>query len=69
MSPEDQVVRPDVTVEIAGRWGGVADIQTVTMGETDDPNSHVIAGTVMSPGQTDAAVIGFLEWLKKKGIE
>ncbi|AZV78808.1 alpha/beta fold hydrolase [Parasedimentitalea marina] len=69
LSLEDQVVRPDVTVEIAGRWGGAVDIQTITLSGGDDPSAHVIAGAVRSPAQTDAAVTGFLKWLKTKGIE
>jgi len=69
ISSEDQVVRPDLTALVADRWGGVSKIQTVTLSEGDDTNSHVIAGDVMSPGQTAAAVQGFLEWLKTQGIE
>lgn len=69
ISTSDRVVRPDLTVGIAGRWGGSVDIQTVTLGDDDDPNSHVIAGDIMSPGQTDVAVSGFLKWLKTQGIK
>jgi alpha-beta hydrolase superfamily lysophospholipase len=69
LSASDRVVRPDLTVGIAGRWGGSVDIQTVTLGDDDDPNSHVIAGDIMSPGQTDVTVFGFLKWLKTQGIE
>lgn len=69
MSPEDRVVRPDLTAKVAGRWGGVADIHHVTLAAGDDPYSHVIAGDVLSPGQTEATVAGFLNWLKTQGIE
>ncbi|MBO9444576.1 alpha/beta hydrolase [Ruegeria sp. R14_0] len=68
-SDDDQVVRPDLTHKVAEAWGGPAQVQTVTMGPGDDPASHVIAGRLMSPGQTDAAVAGILTWLKEQGIE
>ncbi|CUH46009.1 alpha/beta hydrolase [Ruegeria atlantica] len=68
-SDDDQVVRPDLTHKVAEAWGGPASVQTVTMGPGDDPSSHVIAGHLMSPGQTDAAVAGILAWLKEQGIE
>jgi len=68
-SQEDKVVRPDMTRQIAGQWGGVADIVTVKMGTGDDPHSHVIAGDIMSPGQTGGAVAGMLDWLAKQGIK
>lgn len=68
-SPDDRVVRPDLTREVARRWGGPAETRTVAMGPGDDPSSHVIAGDIMSPGQTDIAVAGMLAWLQEQGIE
>ena len=68
-SEDDKVVRPDLTREVARQWGGEADIVTVRMGEGDDPHAHVIVGDIMSPGQTEAAVAGMLEWLAKQGIK
>ncbi|MDP5216842.1 alpha/beta fold hydrolase [Ruegeria sp. 2205SS24-7] len=68
-SDEDRVVRPDRTREVADRWSGPATIQTVTMGQGDDPYAHVIAGDIMSPGQTDAAVAAILTWLQANGVE
>ncbi|WP_255732058.1 carboxylesterase [Ruegeria sp. Ofav3-42] len=68
-SDDDQVVRPDLTHKVAEAWGGPAQVRTVTMGPGDDPSSHVIAGRLMSPGQTDDAVAGILGWLKEQGIE
>lgn len=68
-SDEDQVVRPDISHDIAKKWGGSAKVHTVTMGEGDDKGSHVIAGAIKSPGQTDAAVAGMLDWLREQGIE
>lgn len=68
-SPDDRVVRPDLTREVARRWGGPAEMRTVTMGPGDDPSSHVIAGDIMSPGQTEIAVAGMLAWLREQGID
>jgi hypothetical protein len=39
------------------------------MGPEDDPMSHVIAGRLMSPDQTEPTVNGILAWLKTQGIE
>lgn len=68
-SDDDQVVRPDRTHKVAQSWGADASVQLVTMGEGDDPMSHVVAGRLMSPGQTDAAVSGILDWLKTQGAD
>ncbi len=68
-SLDDQVVRPDRTIDVAARWGGATTVRNVTMGPGDAANSHVIAGDIMSPGQTDGAVAGMLEWLAGQGIE
>lgn len=63
-SPEDRVVRPDLTQDIARRWGGPVAVRLVTMGPGDDPNAHVVAGAIKSPGQTDLAVTEMTAWLK-----
>lgn len=68
-SDNDQVVRPDVTDAIVAAWGTDKTVHKVTLAAGDDPYSHVITGDVMSPGQTDFAVQGFLTWLKTQGIE
>ncbi|MFY2824689.1 alpha/beta hydrolase [Ruegeria sp. MALMAid1280] len=68
-SDDDQVVRPDRTHKVAESWGGTSTVNLVTMGPGDDPASHVIAGRLMSPGQTDATVTGILDWLKGIGVE
>jgi pimeloyl-ACP methyl ester carboxylesterase len=68
-SDDDQVVRADISRDIAKKWGGTATVHAVTMGPDDDQSSHVIAGAIQSPGQTDATVAGMLEWLANKGIK
>jgi alpha-beta hydrolase superfamily lysophospholipase len=61
-SKEDRVVSPEATAQIAAKWGGPVITRTVTLGKDDDPYSHVIAGDILSPGQTDAAVAIILDW-------
>ncbi len=68
-SDDDQVVRPDRTHKVAAAWGAPATVNLMTMGPGDDPSSHVVAGALVSPGQTDATVDGILEWLTEQGIE
>ncbi len=68
-SDDDQVVRPDRTHKVAEAWGAPAVVELVTMGPDDDPSSHVVAGHLMSPGQTEATVEGILDWLETLGIK
>jgi len=68
-SDDDQVVRPDITQTVVAQWGGPVRTQMVTMGPEDDSSSHVVTGDIMSPGQTDLAVKGMLEWLAEQGIK
>ncbi len=68
-SDDDQVVRPDRTHKVAEVWGAPAVVELVTMGPDDDPSSHVVAGRLMSPGQTEATVEGILAWLETLGIK
>ena len=68
-SDDDQVVRPDLAHEVAEDWGAPATVHTVSMGPGDDPQSHVIAGRLVSPGQTDVAVAGILQWVNDLGAE
>ena len=66
-STDDQVVDPANTINVASRWGDTATSITVTMGADDDEFSHVIAGDIVSPGQTEAATITMLDWIN--GLE
>lgn len=68
-SDADTVLDASVTHSIAASWGGPSTVQTVVMGPGDDPNSHVIAGDIKSPGQTERTVKDILDWLKQHGIE
>lgn len=61
-SKADKVVVADVTQRIAAQWGGVVTTVHPILGERDDPSQHVIAGDIMSPGQTARSVAAILEW-------
>ncbi|WP_299742878.1 alpha/beta hydrolase [uncultured Tateyamaria sp.] len=62
-SEADEVVRPDLTAQVVQAWGAPTHTVNPTMGAQDDPQSHVISGNIMSPGQTDATVQGMLDWI------
>jgi hypothetical protein len=62
-SDADSVVDHAVTRDVAGAWGGLAEVSVVTVGAGDDPNAHVIAGDIMSPGVNDLATEGFVNWI------
>ena len=63
-SDEDQVIDQSRTREIAEAWGAASTIRTVTLEPGDDPLSHVIAGEIMSPSQTDSATQALLDWIE-----
>ena len=64
-SPDDRVVRPDRTVEIAKKWGAATRIITPQLTPQDDPLAHLIAGDIVSPGQTNFAVEQMLDWIRQ----
>lgn len=60
-SLKDKVVRPALTDQLVARWGGPADVfQVVSDG---DPNHHVVAGDILSPGTTDAVAEKIAGWI------
>ena len=63
-SLEDKVVMAQSTRDIALKWGGEATTINVTMTEKDDPYSHIIAGDIVSPNQTEYAVDKMINWIK-----
>lgn len=68
-SDDDIVVRADATRAAADLWGGPVGLLPVRMGPGDDPNAHVIAGDILSPGQTEGIAAHILSWLQGQGIE
>ncbi len=63
-SDADKVVRPDITDAILAGWGEHATRVTPMLTETDDPYAHVVAGDIMSPGNTAHATKAMLDWIK-----
>lgn len=63
-SSNDQVVSPEMTADVMSGWGGPVQMEARTMGPGDDPSSHVIAGAIMSPGQTAETVALIVAWAK-----
>ncbi len=63
-SDSDQVVRPDLTADVAARWGGPVRVVQPVLGPGDDASGHVIAGDIVSPGQTGGAVAGIIDWAR-----
>ncbi|MEC3862141.1 alpha/beta fold hydrolase [Mesobacterium sp. TK19101] len=59
--PEDPVVDHTETLAVAANWGGPVTLLQVRVGDADD--RHVIAGDILSPGQTDATVARLAEWV------
>lgn len=63
-SPDDQVVRPDRTVDVLAHWGGPVRAVQRRMGAGDDPSGHVLAGDILSPSQTAPTVALIAEWAR-----
>ncbi|MBU3000681.1 lysophospholipase [Roseovarius nubinhibens] len=61
----DQVVRPDLTDGVVAHWGGAATRGRPVLTETDDRFAHVVAGDILSPGNTGRAVEEIVAWVNK----
>ena len=61
-SDDDKVVRPELTREIAGRWG--ARHELVPVERSGDPFHHVIAGDALSPATTQVLADRIVAWVK-----
>jgi len=64
-SDRDTVVRPDLTDSVLARWGGPATRIAPVLAEGDDPFAHVVAGDIMSPGNTPAATEAMIGWIER----
>jgi pimeloyl-ACP methyl ester carboxylesterase len=60
-SDDDQVVRPELTRAVAGRWG--ARHELVPVERDGDPFHHVIAGDALSPATTPALAERIVVWV------
>lgn len=63
-SDDDAVVAAEATRAISTRWGGPVRLEPRVMGPGDDPFHHVIAGDILSPGQTAVTVDLMAEWVE-----
>lgn len=61
-SPADQIIDPSAITPIVTTWGGPVQVEERYMQAGDDPYSHVIAGDVFSPGQTEEVVEILIQW-------
>jgi alpha-beta hydrolase superfamily lysophospholipase len=64
----DQVIDPARIPAVAAAWGGPVEDEKIVVGAGDDPYSHVIAGDILSPGQTGKVTDLILSWLGANGL-
>lgn len=64
-SNDDKVIDPAAIPPVTDAWGGAVQLEARTMAAGDDPYAHVIAGDVLSPGQTEAVVALITGWAGK----
>jgi alpha-beta hydrolase superfamily lysophospholipase len=67
-APADEVIDPARIPPVVAAWGGPTTVSEVVVGDGDDPFSHVIAGDILSPGQTDAVTGTILSWIAETGM-
>lgn len=63
-APADQVIDPARIAPVVNAWGGPTRVEARAVQGDDDPLSHVIAGDIMSPGQTEAVIDIITEWAR-----
>ena len=64
-SDDDAVVDAETTRAVSTKWGGPVTLEPRVMGEGDDPFNHVIAGDILSPGQTVETAEIMTNWIKE----
>lgn len=62
-SEDDQIVDGTRTTQVAGQWGGPVTLETPKLGDGVDPDAHLIAGDIMSPANTRAAIDLIVSWI------
>ena len=63
-SMEDKVVNPHKIKEFITKWGGNSTTKIVKLSNKDDKFSHVLAGDIISPNQTDHTKKTMVNWIK-----
>lgn len=61
LSDQDRVVLPQETRQVAAQWGAPSQILAVE--DSDDPDSHVIAGDAQSPSTTRRIATEIIRWV------
>ena len=62
-APGDQVIDVARIPAMVAAWGAPTQVETVVMGPADDSYSHVIAGDILSPGQTSNVAGIIIDWM------
>jgi hypothetical protein len=62
IAPDDRVVDAATAAGWAAGWRPPAAVFQPALTAADDPWAHVIAGRIMSPGQTAPVVAAILDW-------
>ncbi|SDE26365.1 Lysophospholipase, alpha-beta hydrolase superfamily [Paracoccus isoporae] len=65
-SDADQVVDPAATRRALDGWGGEVSAVQVSLGPGDDASAHVIAGDILSPGQTAPVAARINGWITRE---
>ncbi len=63
-APADQVIDPSRIPPVIAAWGGPVRTEQREMQGDDDPLSHVIAGDILSPGQTEPVIDIITDWAR-----
>lgn len=63
-APADQVIDPARIPPVVEAWGGPTQVEPREMQGDDDPFAHVIAGDIMSPGQTEETIRIITDWAR-----
>lgn len=63
-APADQVIDPSRIPPVIAAWGGQTRVELREMQGDDDPFSHVIAGDILSPGQTEPVIAIIADWAR-----
>ena len=63
-SMQDKVVNPQKIKKFISGWGGKRTITIVKLSKDDDKYSHVLAGSIISPNQTQQARKTMVNWIE-----
>ena len=63
-SMEDKVVDPNKIKKFISNWGGERTTKIIKLSNKDDKFSHILAGDIISPNQTENAKLIMVNWIK-----